>query len=87
MPNCIDMLKNLLQPRGRRSSGDEVAALAVVGTLVLQPLSVSLHTANLLAVIIGDRVRDRVGGGVDAEPADAIKELLLFLRSPKISTC
>lgn len=46
----------------RRTQGakldDEVAALAVVRALILEPLSVSLHTANLLAVVVGDGVRN-----------------------------
>lgn len=41
--------------------GNEVAALAVVSPLVLQPVSVTRHTANLLAVVIGNGVSDRVG--------------------------
>jgi hypothetical protein len=59
--------------------GNEVTALAVVCSLVLEPLSVSLHAANLLAVVIGDGVRNRVGGRVNTESLDTVEELLLFL--------
>lgn len=41
--------------------GNEVAALAVVSPLVFQPVSVARHATNLLTVVIGDGVRDRVG--------------------------
>lgn len=73
------MKENHLSTTGGGFLSDEVTALAVVGTLILQPLSVSLHTANLFAVVIGDGVSDRVGGRVNAEATDAIEELLLFL--------
>jgi hypothetical protein len=60
--------------------GNEVTALAVVCSLILEPLSVSLHAANLFAVVIGDRVRNRVGGRVNTESLNTVEELFLFLR-------
>lgn len=60
-------------------SNNEVAALAVVSPLVLQPLSVSLHTTNLLAVVIGNGVGNRVGRWVNTEATNAIEKLFLFL--------
>jgi len=62
----------------KRKLGDEVAALSVVCTLVLEPMSVALHTVNLLAVVVGNWVGDRVGRGVHAESSDSVKEFLLF---------
>jgi hypothetical protein len=59
--------------------GDEVAAFTVVSPLILQPCSVSLDTADLLAIVVWDGVGDRVGRGIDAVLADAIEEFLLFL--------
>jgi hypothetical protein len=59
--------------------GDEVATLAVVSPLILQPLPITLHTTDLLAIVIRDGVGDRVGGWVDSETTDTIKEFLLFL--------
>lgn len=59
--------------------GNEVTALAVVRSLILEPLSVSLHATNLLTVVIGDGVGNRVGGRVNTESLDTVKELLLFL--------
>lgn len=41
--------------------GNEVAALAVVSPLIFQPVSVARHAANLLAIVIGNGVSDRVG--------------------------
>lgn len=60
--------------------GDEVAALPVVRPLVLEPLSVSLHATDLLAVVVGDGIRNRVGRGVHAESSDAVEEFFLFLQ-------
>lgn len=62
-----------------RSLGDEVAALAVVSPLILQPRSVSLDAADLLAIVVWNRVGDRVCGGIDAVLADTVEEFLLFL--------
>lgn len=64
----------------QRQLSNEVAALPVVSPLVLEPLAVALDASNLLAVVIGDGVGDRVGRGIDTESANAIEELLLFLR-------
>lgn len=58
---------------------NEVAALAVVCSLVLEPLSVSLHATNLLAIVVGNGVCNRIGGRVDTESLDAVKEFLFFL--------
>lgn len=66
-------------------SSNEVAALAVVGPLVLQPLSVSLYATNLLAVVIGNGVGNRVGRGVNTEPTNAVEELFLFLQIAHIT--
>lgn len=63
--------------------GDEVPTLAVVGPLVLEPLSVSLYTANLLTVVVGDGIGDRVGGRVNAVLANAVEEFFLFLEIEK----
>lgn len=80
--NKKKMLQYHREKREREKKlGNEVAALAVVSPLVFQPGSVTRHAANFLAVVIGDGVRDRVGGRIDTEPANAIKELLLFLHS------
>lgn len=59
---------------------DEVATLAVVSALVLEPLSVSFHAANLLAVVVWDGVGDRVCGGINTVLADAVEEFLFFLQ-------
>lgn len=63
--------------------GNEVAALAVICPLVLEPLSVALHTVDLLAIVVGHWVCDRVGRGVHAESSDSVEEFLLFLRGRK----
>jgi len=44
------------EPQTKEKSGNEVAALPVVRPLVFEPLSVALHTANLLAVVVRHRV-------------------------------
>ena len=67
-------------PQTKEKLSNEVAALSVVCALVLEPLSVPLHTANLLAVVIRDRVCDRVRRGVHAESSNPIEEFFLFLR-------
>ena len=58
---------------------DKVAPLAVIHTLILQPLAVSLHATDLLAVVIRDGVSDGVRRGINAEALDSVVELLLFL--------
>lgn len=58
---------------------NEVAALAVVCSLILEPLTVSLHAANLLAVVVGNGVCNRIGGRVDTESLDTVEEFLFFL--------
>jgi hypothetical protein len=47
-------------------------------------MSVALHTVNLLAVVVGNWVGDRVGRGVHAESSDSVKEFLLFLRGRNV---
>ena len=64
---------------GQHLLNDKAAPLPVVRPLVLQPLSVSLDTANLLAVVVRHGVRNRVGRGVNTESTDSVKELFLFL--------
>lgn len=63
-----------------KESRNEVAALAVVSPLVFQPVAIALHTTNLFAVVIGNGVGDRIGGGIDTPFANAIKEFFFFLR-------
>lgn len=58
---------------------DEVATLAVVSALVLEPLAVSFHAANLFAVVVWNRIGDRVCGGINTVLADAVEEFLFFL--------
>lgn len=58
---------------------NKVASLPVVRPLILQPLSVSLDTTNLLAVVIGNRVRHGVGRRIHAESLYSIVEFLFFL--------
>lgn len=65
--------------KARARLGNEVTALAVVCSLIFEPLPVSLHAANFLAVVVRDGVRNRVGGRVNTEALDTVEELLLFL--------
>jgi hypothetical protein len=64
----------------RKRSKNEVPALAVVSPLILQPTAISLNTANLLTIVVRNRVGDRISRRINPEPTDTIKELLLFLR-------
>lgn len=59
---------------------DEVASLPVKRPLIFKPLSVSLDTTNLLAVVVGNRVRHGVGRRVDTESLNPFIELSLFLQ-------
>jgi hypothetical protein len=59
--------------------GNEVAPLAVVCPLVLEPLSIALDAANLFTIVIWDGVRDRIGRRIDSVSLDSVKELFLFL--------
>lgn len=58
---------------------NEMASLPVVCSLILEPLPVALNTADFLAVVVGNRVRNRVRRRVHPESPDAVEELLLFL--------
>lgn len=61
------------------ASEDKAALLAVERPLVFQPLPVSLHTANLLPVVVRHGVRNRVGRRVHAESTNAVEEFFLLL--------
>ena len=41
--------------------GNKITAFSVVGSLVLQPLAISLNTSNLLTIVVRNRVGDRIG--------------------------
>lgn len=61
--------------------------LPIVSPLVFQPLTVTLHTANLLAIVIRNRVRNRVSGWVNTEALDAVEEFFLFLYIQLLAGC
>lgn len=65
---------------------DEMTSLAVIRPLILQPLAITLHTADLLTIVIRNGVSNGVGRGVDTEASNAVEEFLLFLHTqPTIS--
>lgn len=53
--------------------------LPVVSPLILQPLTVALHAPNLLAIVIWNRVRNRVSRWINTEALDTVEEFFLFL--------
>jgi hypothetical protein len=53
--------------------------LPVVSSLIFQPLTIALHTADFFAVVVWNGVRDRIGRRVNAEALDAVEEFFLFL--------
>lgn len=63
------------------SSSDlhKLLPLQLVRPLVLQPLPVSLHAANLLAVIIRHRIAHALATRIDTMLLDPVQELLLPL--------
>lgn len=81
LKNRLEKMKNIPTPVQRDNIflNDKAAPLPVVRPLVLQPLPVSLDTANLLAVVVRHGVRNRVRRGINTESTDSVKELFLFL--------
>ena len=55
--------------------------LEVEGTLVLQPLAITLHTADLLSVVVWDGIGYGTGRGVDTVTLNALVERAFFLNS------
>lgn len=58
---------------------DEMTSLAVIRPLILQPLAITLHTTDLLTIVIRNGISNGVGRGVDTEASNAVEEFLLFL--------
>lgn len=66
--------------RKQPTPSQEVFALPVVGALVLQPLSVLLHRADLLAVVVGYGVTERLKRRVHTIPLDVLQKLTFSLQ-------
>jgi len=63
----------------RRLSASVPAGLEVESSLVLEPPPVASDAANLLAIVVWRRVRERGCGGVNSVALDAVEEARVFL--------
>ena len=67
-------------------SNNKTSSLAVISSLILQPLSVSLDALDLLAVVVWHRVRRGIGRRVNAKVFDPVKEFLFLLLFSVVSS-
>lgn len=64
---------------------NEMTSLAVIRPLILQPLAITLHTTDLLTIVIRNRVSNGVRRRVDTEASNTVEEFLLFLHNNPLS--
>lgn len=74
------VLKNSVSLPPLPPKSQEILPFLIICALILHPVAELGHAANLLAVIIGDRVGVGLAGRVDSVLLDAAVEIFVFLR-------